>query len=112
MITADIQNEKSLPNGEACTEVEQIWNLLGDRAVEVLVKADTVTNPPVAFQHRELRVPLQNQRFKFLITAIILHSDFLNGGSLQDKRQITRRWRDFRFHRVSNLQDGGNDADT
>lgn len=82
MVTADIQNEKSFPKGEAWPEAERIGLALADKTVEILVKAETVPNPPLVFQHREFQVPLQNERFKALISLRILPGEFAENGLL------------------------------
>jgi len=79
MVTADVQNEKAYPPGEAWPEAERIGTTLADKALEALGAGHTVDDPAITFDRRQFKVPLENPVFRMLVANKIL-PDFLDHG--------------------------------
>jgi len=78
MITANIENiyQKGKDNWQ---DPEMIGNAIGDRALELIGKAEPVKEAPIVVRNSDMRVPLKNARFEAGIKAGVLPEMRQNG---------------------------------
>lgn len=82
MVTADF-DEETLPKGENWKAAETIGTGLGERALEIIAKAETASDTPIHTQRRVFEVPLENQQFKALIALKVFPGELLRNGNIE-----------------------------
>jgi hypothetical protein len=81
MVTADY-DESSAPKGENWQAAETIGTGLGKRVLELLDKAEVVTEAPIRTQQRIFQVPMENEGFKALMAAGVF-PNLLKDGNIE-----------------------------
>ena len=82
MVTADF-DEAATPRGQNWQAAENIGTVLGKRTLEILTKAETVMDAPIHAEQRVFPVPLENPRFKALITLKVFPGEQMKNGALE-----------------------------
>ncbi len=82
MVTADF-DETTAPPGENRQAAEKMGTRLGERALEILQAAETLSVAPIQAQRRVFRVPMENERFKALIANGIFPNSLFEGDQIE-----------------------------
>lgn len=82
MVTADF-DESVTPKGENWAAAESIGTGLGQRALEIIEKAEAASDVTIQTQRRVFEVPLDNQRFKALIALKVFPAGMLKNGNIE-----------------------------
>jgi hypothetical protein len=81
MITADY-DESTAPKGENWQAAETIGTGMGQTVLKIIQNADLVKSPAITTGHRVFSVPMENERFKALISLHVYPSDALHNGEI------------------------------
>ncbi len=81
MVTADYE-EKPTDKGANWKAAEEIGRSFGQRVLEVLAAAETITDTPLKLQRKIFEVPLENPNFLALIKLGVFPKDILVKGNI------------------------------